>query len=552
MKLAMIYSRELLSKHKALFAKSMGFMMIVIVTNILLPCGMRLFSDKLAETDSWRTVAVGLIFFIICMTVNLLAETAWYVSLDELGGKCMEELTASMQAALAFASGNDIDEIGADVLKHTMYADVLDVFRVVGHHVPSLAGAAITIIICIALAFTCNVRLAIFVVISSLAGVALTYLSRKMIALRAGKTNLKMKRHHAVCDQYIESLPLVQTNAVLDYFQDRSRESLEDFISIAKSEDKIVMIWTKLVSHYNSLISIALSMLLILQSADNTVTNLVFFTMLTGIISAQVENAESLMQQIIRAQASFINTDRVRSLSNCHGDMELRDIEEINCESVSFKYNKTKVPVIDKLSCSFKKGDTVHLYGGNGSGKSTFIRLLTGVYRPVEGKISLNSQDLLQYDKKSLNEQILYIGQDEVLLNETLEDYLRIISGRTATRTGAHIDGKPYEENEDIKNLLNEYGFFDISAEGRKIEKNGMSLSAGQRKKLMLAKLCLRMDSASVLILDEAEAGLDIKTKGKYAKLVNELSAKKDKIIIVVEHEKSEINYNRELRLKRE
>ena len=48
----------------------------------------------------------------------------------------MRDLTLKMEAALAAASLSDADKIGAEVLKHTMYADVLDVFRVTGHHIP--------------------------------------------------------------------------------------------------------------------------------------------------------------------------------------------------------------------------------------------------------------------------------------------------------------------------------------------------------------------------------------------------------------------------------
>ena len=60
------------------------------------------------------------------------------------------------------ASLSDADKIGAEVLKHTMYADVLDVFRVTGHHIPSFISAVLTTIVCMVLAFAFSIKFAVF------------------------------------------------------------------------------------------------------------------------------------------------------------------------------------------------------------------------------------------------------------------------------------------------------------------------------------------------------------------------------------------------------
>lgn len=78
----------------------------------------------------------------------------------------MRDLTLKMEAALAAASLSDADKIGAEVLKHTMYADVLDVFRVTGHHIPSFISAVLTTIVCMVLAFAFSIKFAVFLVFS--------------------------------------------------------------------------------------------------------------------------------------------------------------------------------------------------------------------------------------------------------------------------------------------------------------------------------------------------------------------------------------------------
>ena len=151
-------------------------------------------------------------------------------------------------------------------------------------------------------------------------------------------------------------------------------------------------------------------------------------------------------------------------------------------------------------------------------GKSTFIKLLLGLYRPDSGTIRINSQSVDAYCKQDMSRQFLYVGQEEIFLNETVEDYLHIIT---------------QNKGEAVTYLLKEY---DI-AEAHIIENEGKSLSVGQRKKLLIMKMLLRIEEASVLIVDEIEAGLDQETREKYEQLLNLIAKKKNKLILVVEHD---------------
>lgn len=114
-----------------------------------------------------------------------------------------------------------------------------------------------------------------------------------------------------------------------------------------------------------------------------------------------------------------------------------------------------------------------------------------------------------------MSRQFLYVGQEEIFLNETVENYLHIIT---------------QNKGETVTYLLKEY---DMAAD-RAIENEGKSLSVGQRKKLLIMKMLLRIEEASVLIVDEIEAGLDQETREKYEQLLNFIAKKKNKLIIVV------------------
>ena len=125
-------------------------------------------------------------------------------------------------------------------------------------------------------------------------------------------------------------------------------------------------------------------------------------------------------------------------------------------------------------------------------------------------------------------------------LKQQLDFILEIDKEKNILRQ-THLSGHGRRENDAehawhmaiMAYLLKEY---DI-AEDRIIENEGKSLSVGQRKKLLIMKMLLRIEEASVLIVDEIEAGLDQETREKYEQLLNLIAKKKNKLIIVVEHD---------------
>lgn len=522
MKLIMTYYKKMIITYKKLFVMSFVIMAAVTVSNLLIPCGMRFLVDSISQANSLGQkellfLLAAFAAFLLCMGVNTWMEIRWYLLLDKLGGLCMRDLTLKMEAALAAASLSDADKIGAEVLKHTMYADVLDVFRVTGHHIPSFISAVLTTIVCMVLAFAFSMKFAVFLVFSVGLGWYVSFLGRKRISQKAGKTNQKMKQCHAVCNQYIDSMTLVQTNDVLDYFQQETTRKLSDFIQTAKKEDRLMLFWSKLSEHYNTISTMLLSVLLLIPSWGGSIGNLIFFTMLSTVINSQGQNAQELLRQIMRAQVSFENVDKVCKLEPRQKAESLTDVESIEFDSVYFFYESGE-SALTQVSCCLQKGQMVRLMGENGCGKSTFIKLLLGLYRPDSGTIRINSQSVDAYCKHDMSRQFLYVGQEEIFLNETVENYLHIIT---------------QNKGETVTYLLKEY---DMAAD-RAIENEGKSLSVGQRKKLLIMKMLLRIEEASVLIVDEIEAGLDQETREKYEQLLNFIAKKKNKLIIVVEHD---------------
>lgn len=520
MRLIIKYCRQTMKRYPRVFVRATGLIIFITLMSALIPYGMRVFLERVTAAGHYGYAALGILLFAVYLILKTLVDIKWYRLLDELGGLCITDLSLELETAMAETFQSHIDAEESGRIKHIMYADILDVFRVVGHHIPSLLGSVAVILASLLLASFYDFILMLFIFAALVLGTFISVVGKKMITGKAGNTNRKLKEHHTLCDHYVDSVPLVQTNPVLPYFMDKTRKSIGDFIATSQKEDGVQVFWTEAVSHYNTLFNLALSTLLALPAAGGSIVNLVFFITLANIIMSEGQKSQLLIQQIMRAQISFENVDRLRQLPKRQGTETLSRITEITFSGVHFSYRDTAGEVLHDLSCTLRQGDNIRLTGGNGSGKSTFIKLLTGVYPPQAGEILINGKPLGVYSRDSLNEQILFVNQDEILLNEPLLTYLELISGSSFDR----------EKAEEILHWT------ALEKENITIENNGLSLSAGQRKKLLISKLLLRYEKASVIILDEAEAGLDRIMLQKYIKLLQHMLAEHEKIFLVTAH----------------
>lgn len=172
------------------------------------------------------------------------------------------------------------------------------------------------------------------------------------------------------------------------------------------------------------------------------------------------------------------------------------------------------------MNAALPGGDMAQLQGGNGCGKSTLIKLLTGLYRPTQGQILLDGKPLETFSHDALKKRILYINQDEKCLNESFRRYLELVTGKQPS-------------DQEYRRLLE---LVQLRDDGREITENGNSLSVGQRKKLFLMKMLLCQQEASIIILDEVTAGLDAQTTATFREWLRETSASEDKIILLVDH----------------
>ncbi len=204
----------------------------------------------------------------------------------------------------------------------------------------------------------------------------------------------------------------------------------------------------------------------------------------------------------------------------------LRFKKYIKFLNVSFGYNSNN-KIFENLSLNIKKNSITGITGVTGSGKSTFINLLLGLYTPKKGKILIDSTEL-KFNFKNWIDKVSYVSQSIVLLDDTIA---RNVAFAVQSEK---IDLKKVKESCEIAELKK---FVENSPKKYNtiVGENGTNLSGGQIQRIGLARALYKQNS-ELMILDEATSSLDLVTEKK---IVNKLKKfKKNKTIVIISHRK--------------
>lgn len=180
--------------------------------------------------------------------------------------------------------------------------------------------------------------------------------------------------------------------------------------------------------------------------------------------------------------------------------------EIMKVKDIYYRYNRDTEMVLNEMSFTLHKGETYALLGGNGAGKSTFLKLMCGVWKPIKGKINLHDQPLKSYRKKELSKRMGYLPQNPKLF--FIEDSVQKEIEMTM-------------ELWDVKDRQFVSKIVDDLEIGHLLESHPYDLSGGELQKAALA--CILLRKPEILLLDEPTKGLDPISKGKLANILEQL-----------------------------
>ncbi|MBX2925540.1 MAG: ABC transporter ATP-binding protein [Chitinophagaceae bacterium] len=233
------------------------------------------------------------------------------------------------------------------------------------------------------------------------------------------------------------------------------------------------------------------------------------------------------------AEASIINFDKLMQKpveKRPEEPVAIGPLESMEFKNVVFRHATASVNAIDDISFRFKSGDTIAFVGPSGSGKSTLVKLLVGLYRPVEGTIYFNDIPATDIRYNEMRRQIGFVTQETQLFFGTIRDNLLFVKPDATEAEMLHAlhqascDGMLSKSGRGLDTILGE---------------GGMKLSGGEKQRLAIARALLR--HPRLLIFDEATSALDSLTEEAITETIKEISVQKDPITILIAHRLSTI-----------
>ena len=225
--------------------------------------------------------------------------------------------------------------------------------------------------------------------------------------------------------------------------------------------------------------------------------------------------------------------NRIEGIFEIQSSLQLKDAlnaeDETNCEyaveydNVSIRYMDSAEESMKDVSFKIKKGETVGVIGGTGSGKTTLIQAIPRFYDVSEGQIRVNGKDVKDYALKDLRDRIAVVLQKAVLFKGTIRENL-LWGKEDATEAEIYEALDRAQAREFVDNK--EKGIEEM------VEQGGRNLSGGQRQRLTIARALIR--KPEILILDDSSSALDYATDAKLRIAIKELSEESDTTVIIV------------------
>lgn len=229
------------------------------------------------------------------------------------------------------------------------------------------------------------------------------------------------------------------------------------------------------------------------------------------------------IEEVLETKSSIVNAP---SEVNAASDSE----NAVVFSHVSMAYASTSEEALTDIDFTAKKGQTIGIIGGTGSGKSSVVNLIPRFYDVSKGSVLVNGRDVRDYDLTELRDKIGVVMQKAVLFQGTIAENLRW--------------GKPDATDEELWHAIEVAQATDV-VEGKEgkldymIEQGGRNLSGGQKQRLTIARAVVK--NPDILILDDSASALDFATDARLRAALRNL--KGNKTIFIVSQRTSSIQF---------
>ncbi len=325
----------------------------------------------------------------------------------------------------------------------------------------------------------------------------------------------------------------------------RQKDERENFTEANALLMKVQVFVGKITALLNPVtyIIINVAIVVLLWVGANQVNNGII---LQGAVVALVNYMSQILVELVKLANLIINITKSLACANrIQNVMELKpslteysttEVKETNSENyiefdhVTFAHQNAKEPSLTDISFKVKKGQTIGIIGGTGSGKSSLINLIPRFYDATKGKITVDGTDIKRYPLNQIRTMVGIVPQKAVLFKGTIAENMRwgkkdateaeMMEALKTAQAAEVVEGKEGGLNADIL-------------------QGGKNLSGGQRQRLTIARALVK--KPEILILDDSASALDYATDAKLRKAIKKMD--RNMTVFIVSQRSTTIQY---------
>lgn len=525
------------------------FKMLEASFELMVPLVMASIIDHgIAHNDTAQIIKMGLVLVLLAAVGLISAVTAQYFSAKAAVGFATK-LRSALFAHIQSLSYTELDTIGTSTLITRMTSDVNQLQNGVNLTLRLLLRSPFIVFGAMIMAFTVDVKAAlIFVVAIPLLSIVVFGIMIASIPLYKkvqaaldkilGRTreNLAGARViRAFCNEESETADFEQENELLlntQVFVGKISAAMNPVTYIIINIALVVLLWTGAIRVENGIITQGAVVALVNYMSQILVELVKMANLIIQLTKAlaSAKRVESIFAITSSMKSGTLKTNNI-SVINSENNRERADENvAISFDHVCLTYSGGGDESLTDIDFVVKKGETVGIIGGTGSGKTSVVNLIPRFYDATKGTVRINGRDIRDYEIETLRNTIGVVPQKAVLFKGTIRENL--------------LWGNENASNEDIENALciSQAKEFVDTKDGRldfMIAQGGKNLSGGQKQRLTIARAIVRRPQ--ILILDDSASALDFATDAKLRAAIKGME--NDMTVIIVSQRAASIQY---------
>lgn len=426
------------------------------------------------------------------------------------------------------------DKLNASELKLRIEDDVERLNLFIEDQTIDYVLSAIRIILSVVLLYLINIYLATYAVVI----IPLTILFENIVGKKKGKYNNVIRDNKQKTNSWLQKTIYGWRTIKSLNLQEKKMQEYQKYLDVyCENNRKWMNLWVlsnrifpRLKDEFLMKITLYFFGGLLIAHQGLSIGSLLVFITYYEMLRTNINSFASKDSQLLEALPYLERLSEEYEKSKVNNRINKANVHEIpnndglniRLNNVSFKYDNTDIWLFENFNLHIAKGDIVAITGKSGIGKSTLVKLISGIELTKEGVITLNGISINDLSTKALYENIGVIMQDSILFNTTINENLQYSKKASeqeifeSCRKACFLD-----DINDMPNGLN-----------TNIGENGVMLSGGQKQRLVLARQFLR--NSKVLVLDEATSSVDPYTETKIFEAIKGLT--NTHIVIIISH----------------